>query len=216
MAPAPAVTTVVAELVGSVSRLLDARRRQPVPVVVGLDGRSGAGKSTLAVSLADELTRVRRVGVTTVSLEVLYPGWSGLAAGTRVWSGKLLPRLADGQVVTYEPWDWEARRPGAATTARPAPLVLAEGVGVGVRAARPRLDLLVWVAAPAPTRRERALSRDGDVFAPWWDSWAVQEDGLLASDPIPDHADLVVDAAAADARGWRVVAGRAVAQDGRS
>lgn len=203
------------DLARRVADALTARATAAAPVVVAVDGRSGAGKSTLAALLAAEVTGGHGIRVASVALEDLYPGWTGLAAGTRMWAGSVLPCLARGRPATYQPWDWHAGRVGRVVTVPAAPVVIGEGVGAGVRQARARLDLLVWVHAAGPLRRERALARDGDVFAAWWDAWAAQEDGLLAADPIPRHAHVVVDASAADAGGWSVLAPAYAAEDDR-
>ncbi|MGH3453856.1 MAG: 4-amino-4-deoxy-L-arabinose transferase, partial [Nocardioidaceae bacterium] len=56
------------------------------------------------------------------------------------------------------------------------------------------VSLLVWVDAPADVRKRRALTRDGDVFAPYWDQWAADEARVLAREGTRDRADVVVDA----------------------
>lgn len=189
----------------------------PSPIIVAVDGRSGAGKSTLAAALVDAVRSADDADgtrVAAVTLEELYRGWTGLAAGTRLWSHEVLPPLAGGRPATYTPWDWRAGRALPRVTVGPAPVVIAEGVGAGVRLARRRLDILVWLSAPVAVRRERALARDGDVFAPWWEAWAGQEDALLTSDPVPRHADVVVDVSSDDGADWHVAGPGVVAQDG--
>lgn len=190
------------------------------PIVVAIDGRSGAGKSTLAAALVDAVSIIGTTDggadattVSAVTLEELYRGWTGLAAGTRLWSHDVLPPLADGRPATYAPWDWRAGRAGPPVTLGPAPVVIAEGVGAGVRLARPLLDILVWLSAPSAVRRQRALARDGYVFAPWWEAWAGQEEALLAADPIPRRADVVVDVSSPDGARWHVAETAVVAQD---
>ena len=54
-------------------------------------------------------------------------------------------------------------------------------------------SVLVWTEAPASVRKNRALDRDGDTFAPHWDAWAAQEDTMLARERTPQRADLVID-----------------------
>jgi anthranilate synthase component 1/para-aminobenzoate synthetase len=46
--------------------------------------------------------------------------------------------------------------------------------------------------APASVRKKRALDRDGETFAPHWDTWAAQEDAMLARERTPERADLVI------------------------
>ena len=53
--------------------------------------------------------------------------------------------------------------------------------------------LLVWLEAPLPLRRERALARDREDFAPHWDAWAASEGTVLARDRTRDRADLLLD-----------------------
>jgi uridine kinase len=170
------------------------------PVVIGVDGRSGAGKTVLAAEVAARLAP--GVEVTVVSLEPMYRGWHGLAAGTRLWSEQVLPALSAGRAAEYAGWDWDSGRPGPVTRLRPCDVVLAEGVGVGVRRARPALDLLVWLEVPPEVRRRRALARDGAPFTAWWDAWAQQESELLAADPIPSAAGLVVSGGDAPGDVW--------------
>jgi hypothetical protein len=185
---------LVDRVVGRVRQLLASRAEvggTPTrPLLVGIDGRSGAGKSVLAAAVTACLAPDTMV--TAVSLESMYRGWHGLAAGTRLWSQQVLPALAAGREAEYAGWDWRAGRAGGAVRLRPGRVVVAEGVGVGVRGARAALDLLVWLDVPADVRRRRALDRDGAVFAPWWDAWAQQEAELLAADPVPGAATLVV------------------------
>ncbi|MGF1663853.1 MAG: hypothetical protein ACFCVG_15575 [Kineosporiaceae bacterium] len=187
-------TDLATDLADRVLQLVADRARAgggpPRPVVVGFDGRSGAGKTLLAAGVGVRLEPV--VEVAAVSLEPLYRGWHGLAAGTRLWSEQVLPALAAGRAAEYAAWDWQAGRHGPTVRLRPAGVVLAEGVGVGVRAARAALDLLVWLDVPAAVRRRRALARDGTGYARWWDAWAQQEAELLAADPIHRAAGLVV------------------------
>ena len=52
------------------------------------------------------------------------------------------------------------------------------------------MSLLVWVDAPEEVRRERAMARDGDVYAPWWDVWAAQEHRLFAVEQTQAAADV--------------------------
>ncbi|MFC6235722.1 hypothetical protein ACFPZL_11580, partial [Leucobacter soli] len=40
----------------------------------------------------------------------------------------------------------------------------------------------LWLECPAPLRRQRALARDGEIFAPHWDSWAAQEETQIAAE----------------------------------
>lgn len=70
--------------------------------------------------------------------------------------------------------------------------MIVEGVGAAAAAARPLLDAVIWADAPDGERRTRALARDGETYAPFWDQWARQESELLAADDIPQHAHVRV------------------------
>ncbi|GAA1497129.1 chorismate-binding protein [Paeniglutamicibacter kerguelensis] len=157
-------------------------------LILGIDGRSGAGKSTLAAELATELRRHREV--TVFHLEDIYPGWDGLAAGMASYVSDVLVPLRRGRNATWNTWDWAAGTPGAPSTLSAAPVVIIEGVGAGCAAARELLDALVWVEVADETRKTRALTRDGEVFAAHWDRWADQEETYLRADPVPEHAQV--------------------------
>lgn len=177
----------LAELAGRVRDL-------PVPAgacrVVAVDGRAGAGKSTLALRLATLLP------APVLSMDDLYPGWDGLAAAVPALVGEVLEPLAAGRPAVHRRWDWAADRWGDPVALPWHPFLVVEGVGSGARLAAPYLALLVWVDAPDGVRKERALTRDGDVFRPYWDRWALQEEALLAAERTRGRADVVVDTAA--------------------
>lgn len=160
------------------------------PVLIGVDGRSGSGKTTLAAALAARISPFAEVRV--FALEETYPGWDGLSAVTHDDGPYVaaLRRLAVGAAAEIPTWDWHAARPGPRRTLRPAEAVVCEGVGALCRGARGLLTLGVWVDARDGDRRERALARDGETYAPHWERWAGQEERYLAAhDPAP-AADL--------------------------
>jgi cytidylate kinase len=158
--------------------------------VVAVDGRSGAGKTRFAGLVADALD------APVLHLEDLYPGWRGLAATPPAVVRDVLEPLASGTPGRTSRWDWARDVPGDELVVPPSPVLVLEGVGSGAAVIRPFLTVLVWLEAPADVRRHRALTRDGDVFAPFWDVWADQEAAHLADDRTPAHADLVLDATA--------------------
>lgn len=160
------------------------------PTLIAVDGRSGAGKSTLALELATAL-RVHR-SVSVFHLEDVYTGWDGLTAGRERYVAQVLESLHWGEDARWTAWDWVHNTDGERRSTRAADVVIVEGVGAGCREARPYLDAVVWVEVQDTARRRRALLRDGDTFAPHWDRWAEQERGWLATDPVPDTADVVV------------------------
>ena len=152
--------------------------------VLLVDGRSGSGKTSLAAALETRL-RSEDLPVWTLHIEDLYPGWDGLAAGSRA----VATALADDE---FRTWDWERDRYDAAVHPLPfaRPLII-EGCGAiteaNLAAARawalrhraasssdPRIAS-VWIEVPDARRKARALARDGDTFAPHWERWAAQE-----------------------------------------
>jgi para-aminobenzoate synthetase len=101
----------------------------------------------------------------------------------------VLAQIAAGGVGTARRWDWIGDRPGDVVDVFPVPYLVLDGCGSGSRVIRPFLSLLVWVDAPEDVRRARAMARDGDVYGPWWDVWAVQERALFAAEQTMVAAD---------------------------
>ena len=83
-------------------------------------------------------------------------------------------------------------RPGRTIAVDPAAHLVVEGCGALVPPAARYAALRVWVDAPTAVRRERALSRDGETYAPHWDRWAAQEDAVYSTARPWDRADLVL------------------------
>lgn len=162
-----------------------------LPVLIAVDGFSGAGKTTLATELAAALRAHHTVSL--FHLEDVYPGWDGLADGITYFSEHVAAPLAAGRTAHWQQWDWVAGRYGEQRTTEPAEIVIFEGVGSSAAAVRHLLDAAVWVDAPAGLRREQALARDGDTYAPHWERWAAQERSWASDDPAPGRADITVD-----------------------
>jgi uridine kinase len=154
--------------------------------VVAVDGRSGAGKTSLAAALRDQLH------APVVCLEDLYGGWDGLERGIDLLVSAVLEPLAAGQAARVPRYDWVAREWAEPTAIEPPPILIVEGVGAGARRAAGFESVLVWLEVPAPVRKQRALDRDGETFAPYWDRWAAQEDLLLARERTPGRADITL------------------------
>ncbi len=162
--------------------------RGPQPWVLLIDGRSGAGKTVLARELA------RRTGATLVSLDDVYPGWDGLEAGADAVPGI----IRDGG---WQRWDWAADAPGEhARIARDGSLIV-EGCGAISRASRPLAHHAWWIDRDPAERRERALGRDGDSYAPHWERWAAQEETFARREGSPALADLILTPGAPPAAG---------------
>ncbi|WP_306216327.1 nucleoside/nucleotide kinase family protein [Actinoplanes sp. RD1] len=156
-------------------------------VVIAVEGRSGAGKTTSARVLAAEL------GAPLIRMDDLYPGWDGLRAGSDALGKWVLRPLAEGRRARWRRWDWAAGRYAGTHEVPAGRHLVVEGVGAGAAPLRPYLSGLIWVEAPEPLRRRRAMARDGGTYAPHWERWARQEDEYYGSDHVRDHADLVIE-----------------------
>ncbi|AOZ73517.1 hypothetical protein BK816_06735 [Boudabousia tangfeifanii] len=142
------------------------------PVLL-VDGPSGSGKTTLATFLAKQLPLAlpQWADLQLVSLDSFYPGWQGLAAASTMLAEDVLATQNPG----FTSWDWEANRPGTWVSISPTRPLLVEGCGALTRQSRPLADYALWVELPETIRKERALTRDGDTFAPHWQEWLAQE-----------------------------------------
>ena len=81
--------------------------------VVAIDGPSGAGKSTLADAVASDLD------CPVMRVDLLYPGWTGLAEGVRLLHDRVLVPLSQGRRAHYRAWDWAADAWGSAPSPSP-------------------------------------------------------------------------------------------------
>lgn len=160
------------------------------PVIIAVDGQSGSGKTSLAVELASLLREHRKVSI--FHLEDIYPGWNGLSAGIERYLRTVLEPLHHGQDARWTSWDWAAHFDGEARQTAANEVVIVEGVGAAQAEARAMLDAVIWMEAPEALRKTRALARDGETYAPYWDLWAAQESELLARDHPAEYADIRV------------------------
>lgn len=145
-----------------------------------IDGRSGSGKTELARRLAALLHDSQ-----LVRLDDIYRGWGGLDAASA-----LVPRIL--QEHRWQRWDWVLQEPAEWHALDPARTILVEGCGALSRAAAARAQLRIWVELDAATRKQRALARDGEAYAPHWDNWALQEEAFIARENPRALADVVV------------------------
>lgn len=151
-----------------------------------VDGRSGAGKTLWARQKQEES------GFFLLSLDDIYPGWDGLDAGhRRAFHHGILP-WSRGEVATLRRWDWEAMGPAGVIEIDPSMNLIIEGCGALSLLTSPYATTRYWVEADAEVRRERALERDGDMFAAHWARWALQEDRFYAMHQSPQLADIVL------------------------
>jgi uridine kinase len=157
--------------------------------LVCVDGPAGSGKTTLARGIA-----IAAPDTAVVHMDDLYEGWDGLPTVDAQLASMLQP-LSQGRIGRYRRWDWHAGRWAEQVEVRPAPLLVIEGVGSGSLVAAPFTTLLVWVDAPYDLRMRRGIERDGDDFAPYWESWATAEEEHFARHRTRERADLRVDGA---------------------
>ena len=153
------------------------------PAVVLIDGRSGSGKTELGSAVATVL------GAQLVRLDDLYPGWHGLEAGSERVATDVLG------MHRWRRWDWATSALAEANEIDPSRPIVVEGSGALSRTNAALATLGVWVELDEPTRKARALARDGDLFAPHWDDWAEQEQRFLDRERPDLLADLVIDGA---------------------
>ncbi|MCK7642900.1 hypothetical protein JIM95_008315 [Corynebacterium sp. CCM 8835] len=169
----------------AVDLLADVCARGTRTILIG--GRSGSGKTTLARAVAE------RTGHKVVHLDDFYPGWGGLAEGSRMVARDVLAPVDPG----YTRWDWGNDRPGGWVPLDPGEVLIVEGVGTltpeNLRAARRRgTCVTVRVELDQETRRARALARDPE-FGDWWEYWALSEERHAADAAnVLSDVDLVV------------------------
>jgi uridine kinase len=154
--------------------------------VVAVDGRSGAGKTVFASLLRAELA------APVVAIEQLYGGWDGLENGIDRLVADVFRPLAAGRAAYVPRYDWVSREWDEPVPLAAPGFLIVEGVGAGARRAAAYASVLVWLDAAAGLRKRRALARDGETFAPFWDMWAAQEEALLARERTPERADIVI------------------------
>lgn len=154
-----------------------------------IDGPSGAGKSTLATALAGELGAEADL----VRMDELYPGWGGLAAGSAFTERFLVGPLRRGLPGRYRRWNWAADSSARWREVDPDRILILEGCGAATTTNRRAASFTVWVQAEDVLRRERALARDGAVFAAHWDEWDAQfRRHVVCNDP-RSAADVVIE-----------------------
>jgi cytidylate kinase len=157
--------------------------------VILIDGRSGSGKSTLAPLVAAALETPAQL----IRLDDIYPGWGGLAAGSRHVLENVLVPLAEGRPSRWRRWDWTADAAAEWHAVDPTAALVIEGAGILTRANRALATFGIWVELDDETRKRRALARDGDLYAPHWHRWAAQEEAFLARERPRLSADLLID-----------------------
>lgn len=159
------------------------------PIVV-IDGPSGAGKSTLADALVQAWPTDAPPQL--VRLDDLYPGWGGLAAGSRLVATELLAPLKQTGTGRWRGWNWEAGHPAEWHEIDAARPLVVEGCGALSRASAPLADLRIWLTADDAVRKRRALARDRGAFDAHWDMWDAQFTEFVRTQQPLALADLIV------------------------
>ena len=173
-----------------VAHVLERASRAHAPAAVVIDGPSGSGKSVFAGAVAEHWPEAQ-----LVRLDAFYPGWSGLdAASAAVVEDILLPR-SEGRPGGWRRWDWTAALPAEWHDLDAVRPLIVEGCGALSRAARPFVDVGVWVEAPDAVRKRRALARDPGAFDEHWDMWDAQWRRFEARENPRAAASVIVDGA---------------------
>lgn len=164
-------------------------RRDPIVLI---DGPSGSGKSTFADVLAQEWPGPGLVPQ-AVRMDDIYPGWCGLAEGSRDVAERLLGPLRHDGAGRWRRWDWAAGRSAEWHPVQGENPLIVEGCGCLTRATAPLADLRVWLTASDDVRKERALARDAGGFEAHWDQWQEQWERLVDAERPEELADIVLD-----------------------
>lgn len=137
--------------------------------VVLIDGGAGSGKTTLGLQLA-----ARWPGpVQLVGLDDIYPGWTGLAEGSRAVHTRLLRSWRPG----FRRWDWSRQARAEWVAIDPERSLIIEGCGALTPQSRALATVGIWCDLDARSRQERAFARDGEPLIAHWEEWEAQEAG---------------------------------------
>ncbi|WP_062076358.1 uridine kinase family protein [Demequina globuliformis] len=179
--------------------------------IVLIDGPAGSGKTTLASRLAVALGGAEAPGpgtfdpaaptaadspVQIIHADDMYEGWTGMSSLDTVLVEQVLMPVSAGETGGFEMWDWHRHERTHHIAVPPGPVLIAEGVGVGRRAAREVASLLLWIEAPDDLRLQRGLARDGAHVRHEWMAWMRDEATHFAAHSTRDHAHVILDGTA--------------------
>lgn len=162
------------------------------PIIL-IDGLSGSGKTSLAHALAAQLQREGSAAWRIIGPDLWFPGWDGLEEAQET-TLTLMENLRRGQAGVYRPWDWQTSQMMPARKVPPGVPTVIEGCGALTPRTAQLADVTIWTQAlgGGAQRKARALSRDGDTYAPWWKRWEAQDLARLEKDHPSDFADILV------------------------
>jgi uridine kinase len=158
--------------------------------LVALDGPAGSGKTSIAAGIEEMLTK-DGTGVSTLHMDDLYDGWTGLDAALeeRVLDQVLRPLAADRQA-RWQQYDWYAGRFDRWHLLDPTDVLILEGCGSGAARYAPYTSLLVWVEARRETRVRRGVERDGEQVLANWLAWMDLETTYFATNRTSARAEV--------------------------
>jgi uridine kinase len=131
--------------------------------------------------------------VEVVHMDLLFPGWDGLAVAPSLVTDQVLTPISQGRQAAYRLWDWATDEWDGISEVAPSEFLIVEGCGCSVQPAGQYAAVSVFVDADRPLRMRRGITRDGEAYRPHWERWAEQETALFASDHTRERADLVLD-----------------------
>lgn len=158
--------------------------------LVLIDGPAGSGKTTLARHLSSVLSA--DAPVQTLHGDDMYEGWGGLPRLADVLIDQVIAPLAKGRPGEFRRWDWLTGARGERIAVPPRPVLVVEGVGVAMAAARVHASVVVWVEAPPEVCLRRGVERDGEAMRADWQRWQVAEQEQFAREGTRAAADVVI------------------------
>lgn len=161
------------------------------PGIVLIDGPSGSGKTTLADKIVAGWPG--EGGCQLVRLEDIYPGWSGLRSASEQVLNEILIPLSEGRPGRWRRWDWSTDAPAEWNIVEPGTPLVIEGCGALSRRNAELASVRLWIETDDDTRKSRALARDGDTYAPFWDTWQSQWTEFVSVENPAALADLRLD-----------------------
>lgn len=174
---------------GEIVELIGRARAATPFVLVGIGGHGGSGKTTLAARVAETVDDVQVVATDSF--------WDGAGFDLDRLRTDVVDVLLEGEVATYDEWDWHAQVLRSGRTVEPTGVVIVEGVCALHRMFRDDMAVRIWIDAPYDVRLERGVARDGEASrSTWVDVWMPNEAAYVERDDPVVCAHLVIDGTA--------------------